>query len=155
MQEITLKDSGITVKIKKVSPLLYIQLRKQNPPPKPPKQKVTDMNGREAWEENTANPEYLEALAAHEAEQEEKLSALTFKRGVQVEVDHDAVKELREFWRTEFGKELPEDDFEVYVRYIVIQSNDDFEQLYNAIITKSQPTAEDVNTAKQSFPSKV
>lgn len=153
MQELKLKDSGITVKIRKVSPLLFVELRKQNPEPKPPKNKVTDMNGREVWEENRANPDFLEALAAHEEKIETLMSTLVFKRGVEVEVDKAAVDELREFWRTEFGKELDTDDRMVYIRYVVIQSQDDFEMLYNAIIEKSQPTEEDINAAKQAFKS--
>lgn len=151
MQELTLKDSGITVKIRKVSPLLFLELRKQNPAPKPPRNKVTDLNGKEAWEENSANPEYLEAVAEYNEHLESLMSALMFKRGVEVPVDKEAVEELKQFWRDNFGKELEGEDRDIYLRYIAIQSTDDFDAVYSAIMEKSQPTAEDLNSAQQTF----
>lgn len=153
MQEITLKDSNITVKVRKVSPLLFLEIRKQFPPPKPPLNKVTDLNGKDAWEENKAHPDYLQALSDYEDSLNTKVQDLMFRRGVEVEVNSEAVNELKAFWKETFDKELEGNDRDIYIRYVVIQSTDDFNQLYEAIMEKSQPTAEDINAAKQGFKS--
>jgi hypothetical protein len=142
----------MTVRIRKVSPLLAVELQKQFPPPRPPKQKVT-LDGKEVWEENPVDPDHLAALQDYNNEQERRLRKLMLKRGVEVEIDKEEVAELREFWKTEYNKELEGDDLEVYVSYIVIGSDGDLEDLMNAILKRSQPTAEDINAATQTFKS--
>lgn len=153
--EVTLPDSGKTVKIRKVSPLLFIQLRKDFPAPKPPKNKVTDMDGREVMEENLADPNYLQALEDYNAAIEVRMGKLIYKRGVDVEVDQAALQELKDFYKTEFGKELTGDDKEMYVQYVLIQSQKDYDALTNAVLDISQPTKEDMAAATHSFPGKV
>jgi hypothetical protein len=155
IQKLLLPDSGIEVTVKKVSPLLFVQLRRQFPPPQPPRQKVLDINQKEVWEENLAHPDYLEAKEKYELEMEERMGHLLYKRGVDVPIDTQALTELKEFWKTEFGIELTGDDKELYIQYFVIVSANDKEALQNAVLSLSQPTQEDLNAAQQAFRGKV
>lgn len=155
MTPLTLKGSGITVNIKKVSPLLVLQLRRDFPPPRPPMNEVDYGDGRKVWEENAADPRYLAALQDYENESEQRLRRLIMLRGVDVAVDHEAVQELRDFWLDEYGGMLPADDKEVYLSYIVVGDDQDLEDLITAVLRRSQPTAETINQAVQTFQTQV
>jgi hypothetical protein len=146
------QDTGISVKIRKVSPLLINELYKLYPAPKPPLQEVDYGDGKKVQEVNEAHPDYVQALADHNTQIYEQLKKLLVKRGVVCEVDKDAVDELRQFWQDEYGNHLEGTDLEIYVLYICAGSDADINELMDAITRRSQPTQEAKELAKVSFP---
>lgn len=150
----TFKDTGREVCIKKVSPLLVMELQKSFPPPKPPLQKVDYGDGQEHWEANPSHPDYLQAMSDYNFAFQERLQRLMVKRGVSLtwtEEMRTEVAELRDFWKTEFEKELDPDDGMVYVLMICVGSDKDLEELLEAIARRAQPTEGAVNEALNSF----
>lgn len=153
----TIADTGITVGIRKVSPMikddLDIVLRKEFPEPKPPI--VTTEMGTE---ENAADPDYAKALAKWSIEHMERLSErllrVAIQRAIEVEVDHEAVAELREQMHA-VGVELDPDDKYVYVSRICCGTWDDLNELSNAVFRRSMPSREAVEAHKATFPGDV
>lgn len=154
----TFKDTGVTVQIRRVSPLLIIKLRDAFPAPKPPMQEVELPSGEKVLEPNTAHPDYIQALRDHEVANERRIQSLLLRRGVVFEWTDERrkeVQELRDFFRNELGANLSESDEEVYIAYIALGSDTDLEALLNAIALKSLPTEEGVEAAKERFKSDV
>lgn len=151
----TFKDTGIEVKIQKVSPLLLTELDRRFPPPKPPRNKVI-IDGKEIYEENKVDPDYLDELAQYESIHEMRVRRLVINRGVDLEMTAEQVRQtndLREFWKETYGKELEGTDREVYVSYIAIGTPDDMNDLIGRILRRSQPTEEAIEEAEDRFPS--
>lgn len=151
-------ENGKKVMTKSVSVMLTMELHKAFPPPRPPKQTVTLADGIESVEENPSDPDYQEAYRRYQIEQEERVQKLLLKRGVVIEWDDEkraAVKDLREFWLGEFGKELDPDDLMVYISHICIGPQEDMTGLVNKILRQSQPTEAAINETQDSFPSQV
>jgi hypothetical protein len=152
----TFPDTGITVKIRKVSPLLMMEVQKRNKPPKPPMQEVDYGDDKITYEANPSHPDHIADLEQYNYDLEEKIRALTIKRGVVCDVPEDEIKELREFWKTEMGEELPEKNDKIaYISYICIGTQEDLEDLLSAITKRSQPTKPVIEAAKASFPDDV
>lgn len=156
----TFKDTGKTVEIRKVSPLLALQLRKDFPPPEPPLVEVTlGESGQPELEANPADPDYQRRLVEYEQDFNMKSQQLMIKRGVVVDVTVPEVQAeitaLRNFYRDEFGRELPKDDQMVYVSMICIGTQEDMAELIDAIMRRSQPTEAAVKNAANSFPGQV
>lgn len=153
----TFKDTGITVGIRKLSPLLRddidMALRNEFPEPEPPI--VETELGKEA---NPADEDYLkrraEWMVAHMERRSERMLRIAIKRGVEVEVDHEAVAQLRTDM-AEQGVDLDPDDAFVYVTRICIGSSDDLQELYDALTKRSMPTREAVEAHKATFPGDV
>jgi hypothetical protein len=155
----TIQDTGVTILIKKVSPLLSGKLRRQYPPPKPPMQEVnygTKEDPKIKMEPNPAHPDHAQALSDYEAEMSERMQVLLFKRGVVIELTDEMkeeVAELRAFWKEETNEEMEGDDKSIYLANIALGTQEDIEELLNAILRRTQPTEEAINEAKDSFPS--
>lgn len=151
----TFSDTGETILIRKVSPLLGLELQKAFPPPKPPVQEVDYGDGRMVKEANAAHPDYLSAMQAYQIDFEDKLRRLYIKRGAVItwsEERRAQVDELRSFWHDEYGIDLPGDDTMVFVSYLCIGSDKDLENLVTAIMQRSQPTEAAVAEAVETFP---
>ena len=151
----TFKDTGVKVQIKKVSPLLVVELQKAFPPPTPPRQRV--QIGDEWTEEpNPAHPDYTEAMGRYSQEMEMRVRRLLINRGVVIPEDGNdwkaEVTELRAFWLDTYGKELEGDDKTVYISNIAVGTDQDLSDLLTAIMQRGQPTEEVVAAAKASFP---
>jgi hypothetical protein len=155
LTDYTFKDTGITVKIKKISPMLAADVSASMPDPLPPEQEVDYGEPRgKRMEPNYSDPGYQAELAAHKQKVFAALQRVMIKRAVVIEGDEwmDAVKEYREFIHTETGAPLAEpDDMLVYVMRVCIGSQEDMMELLSAITTRSQPTQEAVEQAKRSF----
>lgn len=149
----TIADTGITVGIRKVSPMikddLDIVLRREFPEPRPPV--IETELGKE---ENAADPDYQKALNRWTIEHMERLSErllrVAIQRAIEVEVDHEAVDELRHQMRA-VGVELDPDDKYVYVSRICCGTWDDLNELSNAVFRRSMPTVEAVEAHKATF----
>lgn len=158
MKPFTFQDSGVTVQIRRVSPLLALELQKKFPAPKPPRNQVPDLDGKLVWEENLADPGYAEALTKYQQDLELRMRRLVIMRGVVYTLTDDdkaQVSELREFWQNTYGEVLEGGDLEVFVSYIAVGSDGDLSDLINAILKRSQPTEEEVREAQNSFPNAV
>ena len=149
-------DSGIEVRIRKVSPLLALEVQRSIKKPQPPLEKVILASGEESMEPNPSHPDHQEALRAYNLEVEDKTKRLLLNRGIDIVMTDEMkaeVKELRDYMEEEFDSALSVTDKEVYVSYIAIASAKDFESLIQAVLGASQPTEEAVEAAKDSFPS--
>lgn len=160
LEEFTFKDTGITVQLRKVSPLLRddldAMLRRTNPPPSPPLNTVPAGFGDapQKQEPNEADPDYAQALLKWQLEHfnrvGEALFALAVKRYVEVEVDHEAVAQLRADCAA-IGIDLDPDDKLVYVSRICIGTNEDRVDLSNALFKRSSTFREAVDSHKATF----
>lgn len=153
-----IKDTGTKILIKRVSPLLVMELRKQFPEPLPQKQTV-DVGGETREEYNYADPDYAAALDQYTDDQEKRIRKLLVKRGVVIPPDNTTweaeIEAKRLEWLEDFGVELPRldsDDKVDWICYCAIGTDEDYEELYRAILRRSQPTAEAVDAAKSGFP---
>lgn len=147
-------DSKVEVKIRKVSPLLALEVQRSIEKPEPPLETVTLASGEESQEPNRSHPDYAIALQKYNIEVEEKTKKLLINRGVNIVMTDEMkaeVKELREYMKDELGTELGVSDKEAYISYIAIESAKDFESLIQAVLGASQPTTEAVEASKDSF----
>lgn len=157
----TCRDSGRTLSIRKVSFMLYNDLRrmytKQHPAPEPPWEEV-DYGNEKVREPNKAHPLYGVRLAEWESARgawvEEMARKLYIAQGVEVEIDQEAVSRLRADAHA-VGMELDGDDKFVYVAYICCPTADDYSELIDAITQRSLPTEAAVKVAADTFPSPV
>lgn len=151
----TFKDTGVEVFIRKVSPMLVVELQKAFPPPAPPRQKV-EIGGEMVEETNPADPDFADAVKAYNTEFEQKVRRLLITRGVVFPEGNttwrDEVKELRKFWLDTYEKELEGDDKTVFISYLAVGTDADLSDLLTAIMQRSQPTEGEVSAAKASFP---
>lgn len=151
----TFRDSGITVKIRKVSPMIATDVARAFPDPNPPAQLVDygEPKGK-VLEANYSDPDYLKAKKANQEKMLEAIQRVYVLRGVVVEGDDwkEEVKEYREFMKEQTGVPVDEpSDLVVYVLRICVGSDGDLEDLLNAITRRSQPTPKEVDLAKGSF----
>lgn len=157
MHTYTFPDTGITVKIRKVSPLLLNEIQRKNQPPKPPMNEVK-YGDETRLEPNPADPEYQKAVQQHELDLELKLRRALLRLGVFYELtaeDTRSVAELRQYWQEEYKEELPGTDLEVFISYIAIGSVEDLDELVQSITRRSRPTEEAIAEAQDRFPSEV
>lgn len=145
----TFQDTGITVQIRKVSPSIGTEIRKAFPPPKPPIHKV-EIGGQIVEEANEADPDYERVYQEWGLMVEAKAARLYIKRGVECEVDKAAVDAVRADMAAE-GMTLEGDDKYIYIRYICIGTEDDYQELLMAITRRSQPTEVAVAEAVETF----
>lgn len=155
LTDFTFPDTGITVKIRKVSPMLAADVSASMPEPLPPTQEVDydDQRGK-VMEPNYGDPGYTAALAEHNKKVFQALQKVMIHRGVIIEGDDwkADVKEYRDFILETTGKPLDEpDDMLVYVLRVCVGSQEDMTDLLNAITKRSQPTQEAIEQAKRSF----
>ena len=155
----TFEDTGITVQIRKVSPLLIMEVQKAMPVPKPPMQEVVygdpgDPGAKRVQEPNEAHPDYLTDIDAYNMELEMKVRKFMIMRGVVINLTDDQkqeVKELRKEWKEEFGVELGGTDKLLYISYIAIGTDSDMEELMDVIMRRSQPTEAGMSDVKAGF----
>lgn len=149
-------SSGMTVKVRGVSPLLMQRIRDKFPMPKPPKQKTVDEDGEETWEENPIHPDYLAAISAQRAAQGAAVMQVLLGRGVLVDLPED------ESWisllqadddtiplETEIQKRA------AYVQYEIITTDLDLTRLTQAILSKTMVTEESIRAAEDRFPGSI
>lgn len=155
MTEFTFPDTGISVKVRKISPFLAADLAEAFPAPKPPEQEV-DYGGEKGrvMEPNLSDPNYQYALRAYQQEITMKLQRVMIQRAIKP-VDEDweeDVAEYRAYIQESTGKPLSEEsDLLVYVLRVCVGSQEDLQDLINVITRRSQPTPEGVQAAKNSF----
>jgi hypothetical protein len=148
----TLK-SGVVIQLRQVSPMWITQiaLTQTDKKPKPPIVMVpTGMN-----DTPTPTPmetdEWRDEVADWENRQAVLYQKLLFLRGVECEIDLEAVQELREFTRELTGAELDKDDKYVYLSCILIPNLGEQRKITRIIEGNSQPTEEAVEAVRDQF----
>lgn len=149
-------SNGVTVKVKGVSPLLMQRIRDKFPTPKPPKQRTTNEDGEEEWEENPLHPEYLDAVSKQRAAQGAAVMQVLLGRGVEVELpaNEDWIDLLKADddtipLDTEIQKRA------AYVQYEIITTDLDLTRLTQAILGKTMVTEESIRAAEDRFPGSI
>ena len=152
---VTLPDSGVTLQIKRISPMLLVDLRKQLKrgiaKPQPPLQEVL-IGDEKKMQPNEAHPDYLAALQDYNADIGQLYIEAIIYLGVECEIDAASVLALRE---SDLGEFLPKSDKVVYVSRIACESERDLTLMQNAILGRAQPTEAAVGESAESFPSQV
>ena len=155
LTDFTFKDTGITIKIKKISPMLAADVAAAMPEPEPPLNVVDYGEPRGiVTEPNYSDPSYQVAVAEHKKKMFAALQRVMILRSVVVEGDEwrQEVKEYREFIKSVTGKDLDEpDDLIVYILRVCVGSEDDLTDFLTAVTRRSQPTQEAIEQAKRSF----
>lgn len=151
LHSFTFEDSGITIQYRKLSPNTILEFNKlfedKYPEPKPPVQKVLTPDG-EREEANEAHPDYQKAIRDYSKAKQTAIQSLFIKRSVVLAMSEEQkkeVEELKEFWRTEYDKELPGSDKEIYVAHIACSTTDDMRDLTRAISRRSIPTEDAIS----------
>lgn len=157
--EFTFKDTGITLKIRKVSPMMADEIRRAIPEPQAPLQPV-DYGAPKGvvMEANLSDPAYLDAHAKWQRDVAMKTQRLMILRAVKVEGEEwkADVAEYRAFMETNTGKPLEEEnDLLVYINHICVGTQEDMVDFVTAITRRSQPTQEEVERSKASFRSQI
>lgn len=145
---VTLPDSGITLSIRKLSPLTIQNIQnaviREMPAPTPPLVVVDFGEGQQEAEPNPADPDYVATVRAYEnAVQQEssvRLMRLVASYSVQ-DIDLNAVAELRAAMQA-IGAPLPDDesDAEIYVWQLACVSERDMVTLSSFVVSQSMPT---------------
>lgn len=171
----TFRDSGITVRLHKLSPLtsqeiiaaVRRELKDSEPPP--PLSEVDYGNGK-VMEPNKLHPVYVERLKAWEAQinkvANERLFRLACLDAVELTIgdaEREAIaRKKRMFrlvakldWQDDPDLTQDENDQIFYVSHIACASPEDLQEFYMAIATRSQPTEAAVELHKASFPGDV
>jgi len=155
LTDFTFKDTGITVKINKVSPMVVDDVRASVPEPLPPEQEVDYGEPRgKVMEANYSDPRYLSEMDKHERKLNALVQKVIINRAVVLEGDDwkKQVDDYRKFILESTGYPLNEpDDILVYILRICVGSKEDMNDLVDAIIKRSQPTQEAIEQAKRSF----
>lgn len=155
LTDFTFKDTGISIKIRKVSPMLAADVAASIPEPLPPEQEVDYGEPRgKVMERNFSDPAYQADLATHRQKIFQALQRVIILRAVVVEGEEwkKDVQEYRDFILQATGKPLDEpEDLIVYVLRVCVGSEDDLTDLLTTITHRSQPTQEAIEQAKRSF----
>lgn len=131
-------ENGVTVELRRVSPLTIQEFGNSFPEPKPPKQTV-DYGQGPVVEENRSHPGYLKEMAEHTFSVTRKMMDFTLWRGVKCDVDHAAVEEVRRD-ATMFGGSLEGDDKLIYIKHVLVSTSEELGRLRDAILSQGQPT---------------
>lgn len=167
-EDFTFPETGITVKIRKVGPLLRddidAQLRIERPAPEPPiKKKNYGTEEEPDWIEgpDPYDPGYKDALRKwgieHANQLGDKLLWVAVRRGIDLEITdeiREQVDEIRKDLQA-VGVELDPDDKFVYVTRICVGSSESLRALHDAIFSRSRPAREEVDAIKSTFQSDV
>lgn len=153
-REVTLPDSGRTVRIKFVGPMLMNDIRKAvtravGPKPAPPVQEV-DYGGTKQQEPNPLHPDYEAAVREWHVAQGQVMLEKLLRFGVECEMTEADQARLAEL-RTDPDLELPEDDKIAFLTRIVAATERDQDALQEAILGRAQPTEKAVAEALATF----
>lgn len=171
----TFQDSGITVKLHKLSPMTsqeiiaQVQREKAADKPQPPMVEVDYGNGK-VQEPHEGHPVYVERLKRWQSEcnteANKRLFQLACLDAVEVDMTDDLRRQIEGKKRRmkiaaglvwEDNPELTQDENDqiFYITHIACASPDDLQEFYQAIALRSQPTEAAIDDHKHSFPGDV
>lgn len=154
---VVLPGSGREVTIRR-PPLSHVSLviafQTNNPKPRPPMQEIKIM-GRLEWVENLAHPDYAPAVQEWQNGLATMVTAALLNYGV-IDEPTDEDRARIEEARLLLGPALRNvSDHEVFIRHVLIQSDEDFNELAAAIRSMSQPTEAQIADHAAGFRRKV
>lgn len=160
LEEFTFEGTGRTVQIRKLSALARDEIRRQVKrlpgfeEPQPPMVEVDYGTGKIA-QPHRGHPVYQELLADWNVrvtqETGERIAAFAIRRGVVCDIDEQAVATIRQDMAL-LGAPLDEyDDHYVYVAFVCVGPQADYNELLNAVFNRSIPSPEAVQAHKDSF----
>lgn len=158
--EHTFKDSGITVRFRRIAPMTQQALRgavlREMPRPEPPV--VTTELGDEP---NDADPDYAARLAAWDEAVKLAFNARLFKLAClncEVEIDAALLEETRHnlaaigvAWETDAALTDDENDRVCYIEHVACATPEDMQEFYQSIIRRSVPTEAAIQEHTDSF----
>lgn len=168
----TFKDSGISVRLHKLSPMtsqeILAQCRRElaDEEPKPPLFEVDYGNGK-ILEPNTGHEVYVRNRAAWEEKVNKlanerlfKLAALDAVELAIGDVERAAIVRTKRYlkiaakveWQDDPDLTAEENERYFYIRHIACGSAEDIQEFYIAVAVRSQPTEAAIEQHKQSFP---
>ena len=149
-----IKDSGVTINIRKVSPLLLNEVSKKFPRPTAPLNEVDYGDGKKKQEPNEADPDFQVSLSAWQQAIYIETQRIMIDRGVVITLTDEQkedVRELRKYWKDTYDSELTGSDVFVYVTLIALSTQEDIQELIEGITRRSQPTEGAIAEAVTSF----
>ena len=158
-RDLTLPDSGATVRVKFIGPMLMADIEKSvrralakegKEPPEPPLKPV-NYSGNVVMEPSEDDPHYKKQLAAYEQERGIRTLDKLLRYGVEYTLT-DADRERLAALRQDAELELPADDAHAYVSRVLLQSENDLVAVQTAILSYAQPTEAQVAESIKSFP---
>ena len=171
----TFKDSGVTVRLHKLSPMtaqeVVSQARREmaSEEPQPPMVEVDYGNGK-VTEPHRGHPVYVERHADWEARVQslanERLFRLACLDAIEVEIgetEKHAIERKKRYLRIAARIDheddpllTPEENEQLFfITHIACATPDDLREFYQAIIMRSQPTEAAIEAHKASFPGDV
>lgn len=139
----TVRGSGIELQIRPISQILMSKMQSRFVTPPPPTVEV-EFNGRKVREPNAADPDYQIQLAQFQIKMEAEWRKLLIRRGIVMnltEAQLAEVSELREYMLENHNLDLKdENDLEVFVSYIAVQTAEDLADLQEAVTGLVAPT---------------
>lgn len=129
---------------------LYLDFQQKYPRPTPPMQEVKLM-GRMEWVENLAHPDYPKQVDAWNSMINAHITNTYLKFGVVTEPNDDDMVQVNQV-RAMLGDLLRDlTDQEVFIKYVLIQGQEDFETLSRAIGEMTAPTEAQIANHVQRF----
>lgn len=156
--DFTFPDTGLEVVITKVNPGLANDLREflNRDAPEPPYEEITTpgpMKGKRS--PRLDDPDYVEKIGAHNLKVNELVNQFYIENGVYEIKDKDwkkRVKELRDkFGRMGYGEALYDDDKTLYIFRIAAGTGADLQDLFNAIMLRSEPSEGEIEKTVKTF----
>ncbi len=143
-------SSGKEIELRRVS-IFTLQLATKNiKAPKPP---IDEGTG----EPNPAHPSFLDALVAHnQAETDARVDAI-YACGIVPPTDDAWKGEVAEFraFAESMGWDVPKNDWLVYIKYVLLTTLDDFQNVQSLIMSGSLPTEETIGIVAETFKSEM
>lgn len=159
LHRFTFIDTGVEVLLRKVPPFAADDIRRswESRKPKPPVI-PTEIAGMHVEEANYDDPDYIAELEVWQRAMGEAVNMFYIRRGV-YKIMNDDWQGLVDEYRAEMaeyeGVELPKDDMMLYLSRIACGTAHGLQELYQAIIARSQPTEEVVQRYVDNFRSDV
>lgn len=155
MKEITLPDSGITLRVDRVPPILWADIRadiaNRLPKPTPPIYKAKiGVDEIETEQANPADPAYRVAIQQHKTLEGQAILEALVEVTTECDVDEAKVKRLRA-WAEKKKLPMPESDVVLYVTRVALETPRDIEFFRDTVLGLSQPTEKGIEQSLNNF----
>lgn len=148
-------ECGVEIELRRVPPLTIQEFGRQyeaaHKPPEPPMQTV-DYGAGPVMEPNRQNSEYMAQLSVYQARQASVLMDFILLKGTKLTVDADALAEARADAEAS-GFRLDGDDRLMYLKHVLIGTNEELVLLRDAILLRGQPTEAAIAQKQEDFKS--
>jgi hypothetical protein len=143
---------GVTLDIQRIPHMLLQDWRNALPPEPPIPTQEMEYGGKKVSEQNPSHPEYVAEIEEYNYNIGMRMIEFAIDRGVVIEVDRDAVAELRSWAEQQDPPvELPKSDKVVFVSRILLPDLIDLVALRTAVFGRVVPTQEAIDQAVERF----